>query len=158
VKCPSVSESIWSSSLNTDIADGNCASVLVNYGWYEEERQKIRSDLLVKCANKFGTPRHHYSFCPADSRGNPMSTARFLPADGENLSDYYWAVLPYSKVPPNPQCRTMWFHVSQAADQLVYAKTPWELHLGLGHAILGGYRLRLRVSQFLTRQQGGCRW
>lgn len=159
VKCPSVSESIWSSSLNTNTADGDCTSVLVKYAWHEAERQKIRNELLVKCASSFGTTHHHYSFCPADSRGKPMSTARFLPTDGENLRDFHWSVIDRSKVPSDSRCRFMWFHVNQAAGRsLVHAKTPWELHLAVGHAMLGGYRLRLLVSQFLTRQQGGCRW
>lgn len=88
-----------------------------------------------------------------------MSTARFLPADGEKLEDFYWAFSPdHYKAPPNSQCRFMWFHVSKAAGQsLIHAKTPWELCVALGHAMLGEHQLRLQVSQFLTCQQAGCR-
>lgn len=115
--------------------------MLVKYAWYEDERQEVQADLLFKCTNSFGTPRYCYSFCPTDSRGKPMSTARFLPTDGENLSDFHWPVIS-SRVPSSSQCRFMWFHVSKAAGKLlVHAKTPWELYLAIGHAMLGGYQL-----------------
>ena len=73
-----------------------------------------------------------------------MSTARFLPAGEEHLEDFHWAVNLTSKVPSHPQRRYLWIHVSKLVGQsLVHAKTPWELYVAIGHAMLGACRLWL---------------
>ena len=128
VRCPSSSRLVWSSALETDASNGDHAHVVVKHSWCEGRRQEVETDLLTKCKDDFGTPKHHYSFCPADIRGAPMSTARFLPTEGERLEVFHWAITPISKVPSLPQYRYLWIHVSKLVGRsLVHAKTPWEL-------------------------------
>ena len=130
--------------------------MVVKYSWCEDERRKVEADLLSRCKKCFGTPRHYYSFCPTDSRGNPMSTARFLPTDEEKLADFHWAIPTGSKVPPGHQRRSLWIHVSKLVGKsLVHAKTPWDLFVALGHAMLGACWSLLRVPQRLTCHQDG---
>ena len=156
MKCPSPSKLVWSSSLKTNTASGEYASVVVKYSWCEDERQKVEADLLSKCRDCFGTPRHYYSFCPTDSRGDPMSTARFLPTEEEKLIDFHWTISPSSQVPSHRQCRSLWIHVSEyVGGSLVHAKTPWDLFVALGHGMLGACWSLLQVSQRLTFQQDG---
>ena len=150
VKCPSPSKSVWTSPLKTDTADGDRASVVVKLSWCEDGRHDVEADLLAKCKDRFGTPRHHYSFCPTDSHGKPISTGRFLPTDKEKPEDFHWAIASDYQVPSHPQRRSLWIHVSKLVGQLlVHAKTPWDLFIALGHGMLGacwlGYR-RYSVS------------
>ena len=129
---------------------------MVKHSWCEDERRNVEADLLSKCKKCFGTPRHYYSFCPTDSRGNPMSTARFLPTVEEKLADFHWAIPANPHVPLDPQRRSLWIHVSELVGKsLVHAKTPWELFVALGHVMLGACWSSLRVSQRLTCHQDG---
>jgi len=67
-----------------------------------------------------------------------MSTARFLPTDQEKLANFHWAISASSQVPPDPQRRSLWIYVSELVGKsLVHAKTPWDLFVALGHAMLG---------------------
>jgi hypothetical protein len=130
--------------------------MVVKHSWCEDERHNVEADLLVQCKSEFGTPNHHYSFCPTDAQGNPMSTSRFLPTINEVLKDFHWAITPTSELPSHPQRRHLWIHVSKLVGRsLVHAKTPWELYVAIGDAMLGVYQLRLHVSQCLTCRQGG---
>jgi len=141
VGCPSLSNSVWSSDPGTDATDGDHAYV-VKHSWCEDERQAVEAELLAGCKDDFGTPNHRYSFCPTNTHGEPTSTARFLPTDEEQLEGFHWAITPDSKVPPHPQRRQLWIHVSKLVGQsLVHAKTPWELYIAIGHAMLGACRL-----------------
>ena len=142
MRCPSPWRLVWSSPLETDTTNRDNAHVVVKYSWCEDKRQKVEADLLAKCKDDFGTPDHHYSFCPTDTRGAPTSTARFLPTEEEGLKDFHWAITPTSKVPSHPQRRYLWIHVSKLVGRsLVRAKTPWELYIAIGHAMLGAYQL-----------------
>ena len=146
----------WSSPLEIVTPNGDPAHVVVKLMWCEDKRQEVEAEILTACKDEFGTPDHHYSFCPTDTRKEPVSTARFLPTDGEQLEDFHWAFLPGSKVPSHPQRRSLWFHVSKLVGRsLVHAKTPWELYLAIGHAMLGTRWLRLQVLQYLTCRQVG---
>jgi len=158
VSCPSTSTSFWSSDLGTDATNDDHAHVVVKHSWCEDERQTVEADLLTKCKDTFGTPNHHYSFCPTDTRGAPTSTARFLPTDEEQLEGFHWAITPGSKPPSHPQRRQLWIHVSKLVGRsLVHAKTPSELYTAIGHAMLGACRLWLQVLRWLTCRQGGWR-
>jgi len=85
-----------------------------------------------------------------------MSTARFLPAVKEELADFHWAISANSQVLPGPRRRSLWIHVSELVGRsLVHAKTPWDLFIALGHAMLGTCWSLSRVSQGLTCQQDG---
>ena len=138
MKCPAPSELVWSSDLDADSANGDRACVVVKSSWCEDKRHKVEADLLAKCKDGFGTPNHHYSFCPTDAHGNPMSTARFLPTGKERLSDFHWKITAASQVPSDPQRRHLWVHVSKLVGRsLVHAKTPWELYVAIGHGMLG---------------------
>ena len=96
---------------------------MVNYSWHEEEFQEVEANLLAVCKDASGTPSRHYSFRPTDTRGKPMSTARFLPADNEQPMDFHWAISPTSQVPSNPQRRCLWTHVGKLVGRsLVHAK------------------------------------
>jgi len=140
VKCPSPSKLVWSLPLNTNAADGDRSSVVVKHSWCEDRCQEVEADFLAKSKDGFDSPRHHYSFCPTDSRGKPMSTARFLPAE-EKPEDFHWAINFDSKPPSLPQCRSLWIHASKPVSQsLVHAKTPWDLFMAIGHVMLGGCR------------------
>ena len=155
---PSPSMLVWSSAPDTDSVNGDHAHVVVKHSWCEDRRQPVEADLLARCKDDFGTPDHHYSFCPTDAHGKPMSTARFLPTDDEQLRDFHWKITTASKVPSHPQRRRLWIHVSKLVGRsLVHAKTPWELCIAIGHGMLGACRLWLQVSRCLTRRQGGCR-
>ena len=148
MKCPSPLRLVWSSPLDTN---GDHTYVVVKHSWCEDERQNVEAALLAKCKDDFGTPNHHYSFCPKDTRGEQTSTARFLPTDNEQLEDFHWAITHSSQVPSRPQRRLLWFHVSKLVGRsLVHAKTPWELFVAIGHAMLGVCQLWSQVSQFLT--------
>ena len=132
--------------------------MVVKHSWCEDRRRKVEAELLAMCKDDFGTPDHYYSFCPTDTRGAPMSTARFLPANEERPEDFHWAITSSSKVPSHPQHRDLWIHVSKLVGRsLVHAKTPWELHVAIGHAMLGACQLWLQVMRCLTYQQGGWR-
>ena len=136
-----------------DTAGSSRASVVVKHSWCEDERQEVEAKLLNRCRGDFGTPNHHYSFCPTDTQGNPMSTARFLPAKDEDkeLETFHWAITPSSQVPSLPLHRYLWFHVGKSIGQsLVHAKTPWELCLAIGHGMIGMCQSLLQVSQCLT--------
>lgn len=151
VKCPSPSKLVWSSPLTTNAANGDCASVVMKHSWCEEQCQEVEADFLAKSKDDFGNPRHHYSFCPTDSRGKPMSTARFLPTKEEKLEDFLWTINIDSKPPSLPQCRSLWIHVSKPVSQsLVHAKTPWDLFVAIGHGMLGACRSWLQISRRLT--------
>ena len=160
MRCPSSSTLVWSSALETDAANGGHSHVVVKHSWCEGGLQEAEADLLAKCKDDFDTPNHHYSFCPTDTRGASMSTARFLPTDEERLEDFHWAITSVFEVPSHPQCRYLRVHVSKLVGQsLVHAKTPWELCLAIGHAMLGACQLRPQATQCLTFtcQQGGWR-
>jgi hypothetical protein len=117
----------------------------------------VEADLLAKCEDGFGTPHHHYSLCPTDSRGEPMSTARFLPTKNEKPENFHWAITSDSEVPSHPEYRSLWIHVSKLVGRsLVHAKTPLDLFVAVGHGMLGVCRSLLQVSRRLTYQQGGC--
>lgn len=73
--------------------------MVVKPSWCEDRRHEVEVDLLVKCEDDFGIPRHHHLFCPTDAQGRPMSTARFLPADDEELKDSHWAITTGPQVP-----------------------------------------------------------
>ena len=153
---PSPSELFWSSNLETDATNGDRAHVVVKHSWSEDGRQEVEAKLLTKCKEDFGTPDHHYSFCPTDTRGAPMSTARFLPTKEEHLEEFHWKLTSTSKVPSRPQRRYLWVHVSKlVGHSLVHAKTPWELYIAIGHAMLGACQPRLQALRCLTRRQGG---
>ena len=160
MRCPSSSRLVWSSALETDASNGDHAQVVVKHSWYEGGRQEVEADLLARCKDDFGTPKHHYSFCPTDTRGASMSTTRFLPTDEEQLKDFHWAVTTAFKVPSCPQRRFLWIHVSKLRGRsLVHAKTPWELCLAIGHAMLGACQLWPQATRCLTFtcRQGGWR-
>ena len=158
MRSPSSPEFIWSSALETDDSNGDYVHVVVKYSWCEARRHKVEADFFTKCKNDFGTPEHHYSFRPTDTRGAPMSTARFLPADEERLEDFHWPITSASKVPSHSQRRYLWIHVSKLVGRsLVHAKTPWELSIAIGHSMLGACRLWPQVMRRLTYQQGGWR-
>ena len=158
MKRPSQSTATWSLPLDTGTANGGHAYVVVKHSWCEDRRQQVEADLLAECKDDFGTPSHHYSFCPTDARGEPMSTARFLPTDNEQPRDFHWAITTSSQVPSRPLHRCLWIHVSKLVGRsLVHAKTPWELYIAVGHGMLGGCQSRSRASQCLTRLQGGYR-
>ena len=141
----------WSSPLVTETTNGDPAYVVVKLMWCEDKRQEVEAELLTACKDDFGTPDHHYSFHPTDTRGVSMSTARFLPTDREQSKDFHWVVFPGSKLPSNPQRRSLWIHVSKLVGRsLVHAKTPWQLYLVIGHAMLGACWLWLQVPQYLT--------
>ena len=75
-----------------------------------------------------------------------MSTARFLLADNEQPMDFHRAITPTSQVPSNPQRRRLWIYVGKlVGESLVHAKTPWELFVANGHAMLGACQLWLNV-------------
>jgi len=157
VKCPPLLKLVWSSPIYTNTTNGDRVSVVVEHSWCEVGRQEMEADILTKSGDGFGGPRHHYSFCPTDSRGRPVSTARFLPVDGEKLEDFHWAIASDSKTPSHPQCRSLWMHVNKLAGRsLVHAKTPWDLFMAVGHGMLGACWSWLQVSQRLISQQGGC--
>jgi hypothetical protein len=157
MKSPSPSKLVWSSPLKTKIANGDYSSVVVKHSWCEDKHWDVEADLLTKCKDHFGTPHHHYSFCPTNSQGKPISTARFLPTDEEKLEDFHWAITSNSNIPSYPQNRNLWIHVSKLVGQsLVHAKTPWDLFIALGHGMLGECLPWLQVSQYLTYPQGGC--
>ena len=152
MKCPSQSTVIWSLPLDIGTANGGHAHVVVKHSWCEDRRQQVEADLLAKCKDDFSTPGHHYSLCPTDARGGPMSTARFLPADNGQPRDFHWAIATSSQVPSCPLYRRLWIHVSKLVGRsLVHAKTPWELYVAVGHGMLGVCQLRSRASQSLTR-------
>jgi hypothetical protein len=153
-----VSTLVWSSALDVDLVNGDPAYVVVKHLWYEEGRWGKEADLLTECKDDFGTPNHRYSFCPTDPYGKPVSTARFLPTNDEQLKDFHWKITAASQVPSEPQRRRLWVHVSELAGRsLIHAKTPWELHVSIGHGMLGACWLWLQASQNLTYRQGGCR-
>ena len=155
---PSPSILVWSSDLETDATNGDQAYVVVKHTWCEDKRQKVEADLLASCKDDFGTPDHHYSFCPTDARETPTSTARFLPTEEEQLEDFHWAITSSSKVPSHPLRRYLWIHVSKLVGRsLVHAKTPWELYIAIGCAMLGACQLWLQVLQCLTHRQAGYR-
>jgi len=80
-----------------------------------------------------------------------MSTARFLPTDDERLEDSHWAITPGSQVPSRPQRRYLWIHVSKLVGRsLIHAKTPWELYIATGHAMLGACHFWPRAMRWLT--------
>jgi len=85
-----------------------------------------------------------------------MSTARFLPTVEEELADFHWAISAGSRDPPGAQRRSLWIHVSELVGRsLVHAKTPWDLFVALGHAMLGVCWSLLRMSRRLTCHQDG---
>ena len=138
----------WSLPLDTGTTNGDRAYVVVKHSWCEDGRKGVEADLLAKCKDDFGTPSHHYSLSPNDIRGEPMSTARFLPTDSEQLGDFHWAITAASQVPSYPLRRYLWIHVSKLVGRsLVHAKTPWDLCVAIGHGMLGACQLWLRVSQ-----------
>jgi len=98
----------------------------------------MEADFLAKSEDGFGSPRHHYSFCPTDSRGKPMSTARFLPTEVEKLEDFRWEITSDSRAPSVPRFRSLWIHVNKPTGRpLVHTKTPWDLFMAIGHGMLG---------------------
>ncbi|KAF9649200.1 hypothetical protein BDM02DRAFT_3142988 [Thelephora ganbajun] len=150
VECPSPSTLVWSSNLESNAAKSDRASAVVKHSWCEEEHQRVEADLLARCKDDFGTPDHHYSFCPDDARGEPVSTARFLPAEGEPLEEFHWKIRNDSRVPSHPQSRTLWIHVTKLVGRsLVHSKTPWDSHLAIGHGMLGW--LSMLLKGFLHR-------
>jgi len=77
-----------------------------------------------------------------------MSTARSPPVDGEKLEDFRWATVSDSKIPSH----SPWIHASRLAGRsLVHAKTPWDLFIALGHAMLG-------ASSFDDSEKGVLAW
>jgi len=145
---PSSKSFLWSSALEIDPSKGTHAYAVVKHSWCED---KVEAELLIQCKDDFGTPNHYYSFCPTDTRGALMSTARFLPTDEELPEDFHWPITSTPKVPSHPQRRYLWIHVSKLVGRsLVHAKTPWELSMAVGHAMLGACQLRSQVMLCLT--------
>ncbi|KAF9645822.1 hypothetical protein BDM02DRAFT_399433 [Thelephora ganbajun] len=138
VQRPSISTLLWSSDLEPDTGKNDRAYAAVKHSWCEEKRQKVEADLLTKCKDDFGTPNHHRSFCPTDAKRGPISTARFLPVEGEPLEEFHWKTRNDSQAPSHPQSRTLWIHVSNLVGRsLVHSRTPWDLHIAIGHGMLG---------------------
>ncbi|KAF9650144.1 hypothetical protein BDM02DRAFT_1513122 [Thelephora ganbajun] len=150
VECPSPSTLLWSSDLESDTGKSDRAYAMVKHSWYEEKHQRVETDLPAQCKDDFGTPDHHYSFCPTNARGEPVSTARFLPVEGEPLEEFHWKIGNDSQVPSHPQSRTLWIHVTKFVGRsLVHSKTPWDLHIAIGHGMLGW--LSMMLKGFLHR-------
>ena len=129
----------WSSDPDPPPENGRPTRVVVvKHSWCEEDRAGVEANLLTASANGFGTPDHCYSFCPKDSRGQPMSTARFLPGkdEEEKLGGFHWGI--GGSTPRVPQRRYLWIHMSRRVGRsLVHAKTPWDLCLAVGCGMLG---------------------
>ncbi|KAF9644695.1 hypothetical protein BDM02DRAFT_3190360 [Thelephora ganbajun] len=150
VKRPSTSTLHWSSDLESDTGKSDRAYAVVKHSWCEEKRREVEADLLTKCKDDFGTPNHHYSFCPTDAKRGPVSTARSLPVEGELLEEFHWKIRNDSQVPSHPQSRTLWIHVSKLVGRsLVQSRTPWDLHVAIGHGMLGW--LSMLLKGFLHR-------
>ena len=59
----------------------------------------VEANRLSKCKDDFDTPNHHYSFCPTDMRGQPISTAgRLLPTDDEQPGGFHCRVEGHGQV------------------------------------------------------------
>jgi len=87
-----------------------------------------------------------------------MSTMGSLLTGSEQLRDFHRAITPAPQIPSRPPNRRMRIHGNNLVGQsLIYAKTPWELCIAIGHGMLGAYQLWSWVSQRLTCRQGGCR-
>ena len=136
---PKFSTCVWSSNLDSSSENGLPAHVVVKHSWCEVSRRGVEAELLNKCKSGFGTPDHCYSFCPKDSRGQPMSTARFLPDDDEEPENFHWGIGDSTpRDPHHSQHRRLWVHVSRRIGRsLVHAKTPWDLCLAVGSGMLG---------------------
>lgn len=140
LKCPSVSAFVWFSAPDTGHTADDHAHTVVKYLWCGERLQGVGVDILTE--NNFGMPEHHYSLCPSDPRGNPVSTARFLPTNDELPTNFHWKITATSQVPSNLQRRQLWIHVSKPAGRpLIHAKTPWDLYVAVGHGMLGAHWL-----------------
>lgn len=103
--------------------------------WSKDDGQNIESQLLQSCTGQFGSPTHYYSFS-ACQKNQPITNHLFLPENGNEAKDYHFKLL--LKKVPSPEYRSLQIHVtSYAGHSLVTAKTPWDLFVALGHAMLG---------------------
>lgn len=142
-----------SASPSPPVASGS-EYIIRKFVWHASDVAHIEAKIFQSCKGDFGIPKHHRSAPVKDSNGVPLSNAIFLPTPGEQLEDCHWDITGESGPPPLPDCRELWVHETNSnADGLTRARTPLELSMSVGHAMLG-------MSRFLHSESlspvNGC--
>ena len=98
----------------------------------------VESKIFELCKGDFGIPHHCKSAPVKDQHGVPISNSLFLPPLGARLEDYYWDITGESNPPSAPEHRELWSHlIGPGVSGLTTARTPLELSITIGHAMLG---------------------
>jgi hypothetical protein len=113
--------------------------IIRKFVWHSSDVAHVEAKIFELCKGDFGIPKHHHSAPVKSSNGSiPISNAIFLPSPGEPLEDYHWDITGKSGPPPLPDYRELWVHETNSnADGLSRARTPLELCMTVGHAMLG---------------------
>ncbi|KAJ7229055.1 hypothetical protein GGX14DRAFT_346042 [Mycena pura] len=150
------SEQIETISLGDGVEsrDGRSAAI-VKTSWQQDREVFLEHEILTTCNGLFGTPKHHYSFQPANANGIRTTNHIFLPTpeqakDEDQLKSIYWDVLKPGSDPSQPDWKSLWIHIcSLIGMSLVQAKSPLFLFEAILHAMLGW--LSMFQSGFLHR-------
>ncbi|KAF9780967.1 hypothetical protein BJ322DRAFT_1082482 [Thelephora terrestris] len=128
--------------------------IIRKFVWHSSDVAHVEAKIFELCKGDFGIPKHHHSAPVKSSNGSiPISNAIFLPSPGEPLEDYHWDITGKSGPPPLPDYRELWVHETNSnADGLSRARTPLELCMTVGHAMLGW--LSMMHKGFLHRDVG----
>lgn len=118
------------------------------YVWHSSDIAHVEAKIIGLCKEDFGIPKRYFSAPLRDSNEIPISNSIFLPPPGARLEDYHWDITGQSHPPPLPDRRELWLHVTgPGVGWLTSARTPLELAIAVGHAMLGA---RSHIYNFLT--------
>ena len=106
--------------------------------WHLSDVAHVESKIYELCKGDFGIPEYCHSAPVEDSNGVPISNSLFLPPPGSRLEDYFWDITGESDPPSIPDHRVLWSHLTgPGVSGLSTARTPLELSMAVGHAMLG---------------------
>lgn len=137
-----------------DNEESDPMTLVLKSAWLRDDTVNIETRVLQTCSGQFGTPTHYHSYL-ACHKDRPITNHLFLPEDRKEAKEYNFKLL-HKKV-PFPEYRSLRMHTtSYVGDLLTTAKTPWDLFLALGHAMLGtfmslNHKSRNRISGRLFR-------
>ncbi|KAJ7211362.1 hypothetical protein GGX14DRAFT_624497 [Mycena pura] len=142
----------YSSPLGEGVAatNGRFTGVLKT-SWQQDQEMILEQELLTVCNGLFGTPRHHYSFRPANADQVPITNHLFLPSpeQAKGLQSFHWDLMSMG-TPSAPEYKSLWVHFcSLVGMSLVLSKDPLLLFEAILHGMLGW--LSMFLKGFLHR-------
>ncbi|KAJ7211361.1 hypothetical protein GGX14DRAFT_394273 [Mycena pura] len=141
----------YSSSLGDVAATEGRFKAVLKTSWQQDQEMILEQELLTVCNGLFGTPRHHYSFRPANADQVPITNHLFLPSpeQAKGLQSFHWDLMSMG-TPSAPEYKSLWVHFcSLVGMSLVLSKDPLFLFEAILHGMLGW--LSMFLKGFLHR-------